>query len=124
NSDPGDGEFGRGFVLDKILRIDSAMSESARIDAAVTAAQAQSHTVDFAAAVIKQVQSRARAVAGKATDHRLGPVNAQAAVFVAELLADLLRELAGISGLRLRIFFRAEFDVDAELGRGGRDDFE
>src|SRR5262245_39375241 len=122
DSDPGKGEFSRVFVIDEILRLDASDSESARLGASVIAAQPQAQPVDLAPAVIQQAQSRARAVAGEATDHRLGPVNAQAAVFVAEHPANLLREPARVGRLRLRILFRAEFNVDAELGRGGRDD--
>src|SRR5215475_13654548 len=103
--EPGDGEFSRGFVIDEILRLDASESESARLDASVTAAQTYAQTVDLAPAVIQQAQSRARAVAGEAADHRLATVNAQAAIFVAEPLANLLVELARISRIRPSVFF-------------------
>src|SRR5215510_5524913 len=107
DSDPREGEFSRVFVIDEILRLDASDSESARLGASVIAAQPQAQPVDLAPAVIQQAQSRARAVAGEAADHRLAPVNAQAAIFVAEPLANLLRELARISRLRPSVFFGA-----------------
>src|SRR5262245_60264191 len=39
DTEPGDGEFCRGFVIDEILRLDASESESARLGASVTAAQ-------------------------------------------------------------------------------------
>src|SRR6187402_3993009 len=89
DADPRHRELGRAVRSDVILQRNSSGAVDIDVARTIGAAQPNAHPLDFAPAVVDQMQSNAAGIAGQPSNDDFAAVDAQGPPLVRELTPDL-----------------------------------